>query len=359
MEFNLEKFFVEIFAPQKNEVITIVIDVPTNKANDNEEWKERRNMAEVWRLKLLEISEKYFLTVNPIVKYNATNNNNADLPNICLMGGNELAFEEVIENSTIIISMNEYSATAPLYRYTLTNPKLRVASMPGVAKSMETTALSADHKKIAETCRTLKPFFDKAAGIEVTFSTGHKCYYDISDNNVVYEDNGELHPTDDKEKVRLSNLPTGEVCTCPNELISSKTEGEIPAIINDDLIVFKVEENKIIDVIGENKTAKGYRQKFQNEKALCNIAEVAIGCNDKAAVTGNVLEDEKAGFHWAYGLSDHLGGTVAVKDFSSPDKVEHIDIVYAKGNSIVCSKLDFVFNNDSRKTVIVDGELIL
>ena len=31
-----------------------------------------------------------------------------------------------------------------------------------------------------------------------------------------------------------------------------------------------------------------------------------------AEVTGCVLEDEKAGFHWAFGRSDHLGGVVGV-----------------------------------------------
>ncbi len=357
MEFNLEKFFVEVFAPGKDEVVTIFFDQPRNENDDNLEWKKRRQMAEEWRNKLIDVSEKYSLKINPVVTYNATNNNNADLPKTCFIGNEETLFEEVIKNSTIIIAMCEYSATAPLYRYTLKYPKLRVASMPGVAKSMQETALSADHKKIAETCSALKPLFEKAIGIEVTFSTGHKCYYDISDNNTVHEDNGLLHPTDDEEIVRLSNLPTGEVCTCPNELPQSKTAGQIPAIINDELIVFEIEKNKIVDIIGDNETASSYKEKFMNEKALCNIAEVAIGCNDKAVVTGNVLEDEKAGFHWAYGLSDHLGGKVAVKDFSSSDKVEHVDIVYAKGNSIVCSKLDFVNNDGSKTTAIIDGEL--
>jgi len=92
---------------------------------------------------------------------------------------------------------------------------------------------------------------------------------------------------------------------------------------------------------------------------MCNIAEVAIGCNDKAVVTGNVLEDEKAGFHWAFGRSDHLGGIIGIHAFSAPDKVIHKDIVYAIGNPIVCSKLDFIFMDGKRKTAICEGCLNL
>jgi leucyl aminopeptidase (aminopeptidase T) len=99
------------------------------------------------------------------------------------------------------------------------------------------------------------------------------------------------------------------------------------------------------------------RQAFHDEKAMRNVAEVAIGCNDKAAVTGNVLEDEKAGFHWAYGRSDQFGGAVSSNDFSSPDKVVHQDIVYAKGSPIICQQLDFLFPDGTRKTVIQDGVL--
>ena len=84
---------------------------------------------------------------------------------------------------------------------------------------------------------------------------------------------------------------------------------------------------------------------------------MAIGCNDKAVVTGNVLEDEKAGFHWAYGRSEFLGGTVDPKEFSAPDKVLHLDIVYAKGNPIVCERLDFIFSDGSRKAAILEGVL--
>jgi hypothetical protein len=37
--------------------------------------------------------------------------------------------------------------------------------------------------------------------------------------------------------------------------------------------------------------------------------------------------------------------------------VLHQDIVYAKGNPIVCERLDFIFPNRLRKTVIRDGVL--
>ena len=101
------------------------------------------------------------------------------------------------------------------------------------------------------------------------------------------------------------------------------------------------------------------RQAFRSEKALANIAEVAIGCNDKAVVWGNVLEDEKAGFHWAYGRSDFIGGTVSPSDFSSLDKVLHHDVVYAEKSPIFCARLDFVLADGSRNALIKDGVLHL
>ena len=92
---------------------------------------------------------------------------------------------------------------------------------------------------------------------------------------------------------------------------------------------------------GRSPVGRYLNRMFREEEALGNIAEVAIGCNEKAVVTGNVLEDEKAGFHWAYGRSDHLGGEVGPSCFSAPERVCHQDIVYARGNPIVCRNVMF------------------
>jgi leucyl aminopeptidase (aminopeptidase T) len=86
---------------------------------------------------------------------------------------------------------------------------------------------------------------------------------------------------------------------------------------------------------------------------------MAFGCNDEAKVTGNVLEDEKAGFHWAYGRSDHLGGRVGIADFSSPANLVHQDIVYAKQSPISVASADLVEASGRRIPIIKDGAYVL
>jgi leucyl aminopeptidase (aminopeptidase T) len=55
-----------------------------------------------------------------------------------------------------------------------------------------------------------------------------------------------------------------------------------------------------------------------------NVAELGIGTNEKATVTGNILEDEKilGTAHVAFGASAAIGGTVQVP--------VHLDVVVIK-----------------------------
>ncbi len=357
MGFDLEKLFVDVFAPQSGEVVTVMADVPKAGMEDNPNWAARREMARRWQQTICGLSDTCEISVNPLLLIDATGGHNRDLPACGQMDGEEVALDRVFGASTIVIALTEFSASAPLVNYGKNYPKLRAASMPKVEKRMEETGLSADYARIGVICDWLKPLFERAGGARVTFSTGHVCYFDLSDNNRVLRDDGKLHPGPTEVTDRLRNLPSGEVCTVPNEAPGSRTRGEIPAEMDGERVVFVVEENRIINVEGDGKEADRLREAFASEKALQNIAEVAIGCNDKAEVTGNVLEDEKAGFHFAYGRSDHLGGTVGVSAFSSPDKVLHQDIVYAKGNPVVCTRFELEFEDGSSETVIVDGEL--
>jgi leucyl aminopeptidase (aminopeptidase T) len=359
MPFNLERFFEDIFKPAEGEVVTVMYDMPHDNVADSDAWKERRQMAEDWRKRLAGWADKWHIKVNPTVTYMATGSNNADLPTTGKMAGQDVSMEDVLNGSTILIAMPQFSATAPLYPKAKSSDRLRIASMPGVAKFMEESGLSADYNHIGRVCQKLEKIFNRATAAEVEFSTGHKCFFDLPLENKALVDDGILHPERAGTPDALSNLPAGEVFCVPNENDDSKTNGELPQKLGAETVVYVVKKNRIVDVRGNGDEVEKLRQKFSTDRGWQNIAEFAIGVNDKAKVTGIVLEDEKAGFHWAYGRSDHFGGQCGVDQFSSPDSVVHQDVVYAKDSPIVCKRLDFIFADDTRHTLVVDGELQL
>jgi len=358
MIFNMEEFIENIFSPESNEIFTIMIDIPENLEQDNQEWQERRSMAKEWLEAIKGIAKKWDMVINPLVTYKATGNHNSSLPKKCLIGNKEAETTDVIKGSTIILSMPEFSATAPLSKHSASSKKLRVGSMPGVAKFMENTGLAADYNKIAKKCDSLISFFNGAVGAEASFSTGHKCYFDLTKNEF-HRDDGMLHPEAAGKEESISNLPAGEVYTVPNENSNSLTEGELPFNEGNERGVFVIKSNKIVEIQGNLNEISNLKKQMEEDPACSNIAEFAIGVNDKATVTGNILQDEKAGFHWAFGLSEHLGGTNGESNFISPENVIHRDFVYAKGNNIECSLLEIIFEDKTKRTLIKNGELLI
>jgi hypothetical protein len=358
MGFEMKAFIDDIFAPLKGEILTIMIDLPHGSIMDNPEWNDRREMASEWLSKIKKCAGQWELTVNPLITYRATGGDNADLPDNCYMKEKIFPMKSIVEASTIIISMPEFSATAPLYEYSLRMKQLRVASMPGAARFMEETGLSADYKKIREKCDALVPIFNWATGAEVVFSTGHHCYFDLTGPAIAYGEDGILHPERGGTEYSCANIPAGEVYIVPEEGPNSLTRGDLPFMLGGELGVFKVRSNRIVETVGKGHQIEMLGNQVHRDRAWQNIAEFAIGVNDQATITGNVLQDEKAGFHWAYGRSDHLGGKVGIKDFISPDNVVHRDTVYATCNPVVCTSLEMIFPDGSKKQLIRDGFLL-
>jgi len=352
MPFNLEKFFEDIFKPDDGEVVTVMYDLPHDSVTDSKAWQERRQMAEDWRKRLASWADKWHINVNPTVTYLATGSNNADLPSTARMADQDVSMEDVLNGSTVLIAMPQFSATAPLYPVAKSSDRLRVASMPGVARFMEESGLSADYHQIGRICQKLEKIFNRATAAEVEFSTGHKCFFDLPLENKALVDDGILHPERAGTSDALSNLPAGEVFCVPNENEDSKTNGELPQKIGGETVVYVVKNNRVVDVRGNSDEVEELRRKFSTDRGWQNIAEFAIGVNDKAKVTGIVLEDEKAGFHWAYGRSDHFGGQCGVAQFNSPESVVHQDIVYARGNPVQVNQAELVHPDGRRVAVI-------
>jgi len=359
MVFVLEKLLTDVFDPQPGELVLVACDLPAGSAADSAAWRERRAMAAEWHAAFEKLGRRMGFEVLPLVTYAATGSNGAELPSRARMGEQDVSLEESLLRSTLAAFLTQFSATAPLDAYCRRKQDFRAASMPGIQKSMEATALSADYREVARRCAILEQLLVGAERLEVRFSTGHRCGFDLRHRKPEVDDG--FLPRG-KRGDRIINLPSGETFIVPYEGEQpgqpSLTQGELPLRCGAELAVLQVHANRITAVVGAGPQAARLRQFFAEDPARANVAEVAFGCNDHAQVTGNVLEDEKAGFHWAYGRSDHLGGVVGVKDFARPANVVHQDVVYAKESPIQVAEATLL-RPGSQSQVMRDGAYVV
>ncbi|NQT49613.1 aminopeptidase [Candidatus Kuenenbacteria bacterium] len=349
--FDAKKLLVDVFNPLKTDVVAFLIDLPHQTCADNEDWQDRRKMALEWHRAMRELALDRGFTVIPPVYFPATGINSGPLPDEIV---------QILRGCTLGIAMTEFSASGPLANLCKEDEILRVASMPGVLRRMERSALGADYSIVQDRCRLLGKIMQDAVSCRVKFSSSsnHECTFDLRFRDA-HEDNGLLH----FGKSGIINLPSGEVYKTPYEGENSdevsETNGYLPVTFNGETVIFEVRENKIVDVTGHMDGVRHFLAFFEADPARRNIAECAFGVNDDAIVTGNVLEDEKAGFHWAYGLSTHLGGTVGPDAFNSPETQVHEDYVYAKESPIQVTSAVLIGKSGAEVVIIEDGEYVI
>lgn len=359
MPFDLKKLLADVFRTERGEVVVVACDRPHGALADHPAWEDRRAMAAEWRQAFAEIGRGSGFDVRPLLTFAATGANGADLPERGEMAGQEVVLADVLLGSTLAVFLTQYSATAALGGFCQRKADFRAASLPGLERRMEKSALAADYGEVARRCQILDELLQGAEALAVRFSTGQRCLFDLRWRKAEVDDG--FLPRG-KAGDRIINLPSGETFIVPYEGErpgeNSRTEGELPVEIEGERVVLRVAGNRISRIEGSGPEASRMRSFFAADPARANIAEVAFGCNDWAVVTGNVLEDEKAGFHWAYGRSDHLGGTVGVQDFRKPENVVHHDVVYAKGSPIQVAEAVLV-RSAGRTTVIKDGGYVV
>jgi leucyl aminopeptidase (aminopeptidase T) len=356
--FDLEKLITDVFAPQPGEKVLVVTDLPHGDLKDHEGWQARRQMAEEWRSAFEQMGVKQGFSVYPMLTYPATGAHNSDLPEAGELAGKAVRLDDVFSEVNVVVALTECSASAPLIKYSLKYPRMRAASMPKVKRSMQNTALAADYSEVARKSHILAEKLDRTDGVRVVFSTGHQLYLDLR-NRKAEADDGQLHV--DKKGMRLINLPSGEACIAPyeGELEGqpSKTEGTIPADYDGELVLYEVKRNNIVEVVGDGPKAREMRDYLAVDAARRNIAELGLGCNDRAVISGTILEDEKVlGMHWAYGRSDHIGGVTGVAEFSDPAHVVHQDTVYARGGPVEVASLVLEYEDGSEEEIINKAE---
>ncbi len=93
---DVKKLLVDVFDPQPEEVVTFAVDLPSDEVPDHEGWSARRMMAERWRGVMTELAAERGFTVRPLLTFDATGANNADLPKSARLGGEEVDLDDAL-----------------------------------------------------------------------------------------------------------------------------------------------------------------------------------------------------------------------------------------------------------------------
>jgi leucyl aminopeptidase (aminopeptidase T) len=183
---------------------------------------------------------------------------------------------------------------------------VRIASLPGATEEILQRSICLNyaflHKRIARITRVLT----KGRKIEIYTEKGTHLVMSIKGRKG-FSDDG-LYG----KRGAFGNLPAGEACIGPRE---GTTNGRL---IVDGSMSLTGRLKRPIEII----IKKGYAQNIPVSKMMSlvkslgkcalNVAELGIGLNPKARVTGNVLEDEKAErtAHIAFGNNKSFGGSI-------------------------------------------------
>jgi leucyl aminopeptidase (aminopeptidase T) len=189
----------------------------------------------------------------------------------------------------------------------------RVATMPGITEEVMIRTMGADYLKIAERTYKLSSILDKGKMAHVTSEAGTDIFLPINGIKAI-SSTGLV-----KEKGKYGNLPSGESFLMPEEGKAEGifiVDGSFASVgkIYDEPIRITVENGYAIKIEGGEEARRLKAALEPLGKQAYNVAELGIGTNDQAIVTGEILEDEKVmgTTHIALGNNISMGGTCNV-----------------------------------------------
>jgi hypothetical protein len=368
---ELVRLVQSVFRPQpEDRNLALLVDLPDERVPDNPDWTARRDLVAEWCGLLDSAREELGLDSVRLVLYANVGSNNADLPDeavvhssATLVGqeGQRSSLAEVFDTHRIIIAATEFSATAPM-KLRAPEHGFRAATMPGFRADM-IPALKLDWEEIDQRCRTLKAALDRAETAVLRLSaagTQHELRLDLRHRQATASGGLVRSPG------MAGNLPSGETYIVPyeGELSgdASRSQGELPVELDGELMLYRIEGNRVVDVDGQGPRAEQERREFAAEPAYANIAELGLGLLADYGVkpVGEILLDEKLGLHVAFGRSDHFGGAVGAADFTAPEKVIHIDRVYIPEVQprVGVIAVDLLIPGDEPLALIRDGKFV-
>ncbi len=216
---------------------------------------------------------------------------------------------------------------------------VRIGSLPGVTEEMLARLMNGDLEETRRLSWAVAELMNEASEARITCAHGSDLRLGL-EGRLAIADGGELGT-----RGAFGNLPCGEGFIAPVEGTGEGTlvvDGTIAGVgLLDTPVELTVEGGHLTGATGADGEALMRLLTAHGEEAT-NVAELGIGTNDEAILTGNILEDEKilGTAHVAFGASAAIGGTIQVP--------VHLD----------CVVLEPTVELDGR-TILSGGELLV
>jgi leucyl aminopeptidase (aminopeptidase T) len=211
----------------------------------------------------------------------------------------------------IIVAPTIQSISHTEARLAATRAGVRVASMPGVTGEMLARVMGADLGLLRKRGAAVGRALGAGAEARITCANGSDLRLGLEERTAIV-DAGSLNT-----RGAFGNIPCGEAFIAPFEGTGEGTlvvDGSIAGVGRlSEPVELTVSGGHLTEADGEDG-ARLLELLTEHGPDGTNVAELGIGTNESAILTGNILEDEKilGTAHVAFGASAAIGGTVQV-----------------------------------------------
>jgi leucyl aminopeptidase (aminopeptidase T) len=236
-------------------------------------------------------------------------------PVVCVMEPRSVDGEEppaaiaaALAAARVFVAPTRRSLSHTRARKAASDAGARGATLPGVTEDMLARLMAADFPLMATRSRAVAELLTAAGEAHVTCPRGSDFRVDLTGRTGISDDGTLQAPG------AFGNLPCGEGFIAPLSGEGTLYAATLASVgLPDEPVRLTVEGGRLADAEGE----WGERWTRLLDAAGSegrNLAELGVGTNERATLTGNILEDEKmlGTVHVAFGASAGIGGTVSV-----------------------------------------------
>jgi leucyl aminopeptidase (aminopeptidase T) len=219
---------------------------------------------------------------------------------------------ELMTHFDVVLCPTSKSLTHTDSRRRASAKGVRVATLPGVTEEVMVRCMNADYQAIAARTFRICDLMRETRVIRVKAPAGTDITLPI-EGREPHASSGVF-----REKGLWGNLPTGESYLAPLEGLSNGlvvVDGSMASVgMVDEPIRIVVRDGYAAEITGGESARRFIALLEPHGRDGRTVAEFGIGTNDRAILTGVILEDEKVmgTIHIAFGDNKSMGGTVRV-----------------------------------------------